>query len=78
MFETAAKLAGINVLFDPEYDTAQTIRPQQIDLSRTTLEQALDQISMVTKSFWKPLSLEHDFRHAWTIQPSGASMPNRW
>jgi general secretion pathway protein D len=56
MFETAAKLAGINVLFDPEYDTAQTIRSQQIDLSRTTLDQALDQISIVTKSFWKPLS----------------------
>ncbi len=56
MFETAAKLAGINVLFDPEYDTAQTIRMQQIDLSRTTLEEALDQISLVTKSFWKPLS----------------------
>jgi general secretion pathway protein D len=56
MFETAAKLAGINVLFDPEYDTAQTIRAQSIDLSRTTLDQALDQISIVTKSFWKPLS----------------------
>ncbi len=56
LFETAAKLAGINVLFDPEYDTAQTIRTQQIDLSRTTLEEALDQISIVTKSFWKPLS----------------------
>jgi len=56
LFETAAKLAGINVLFDPEYDTAQTIRSQQIDVSRTTLDQALDQISIVTKSFWKPLS----------------------
>ncbi len=56
MFETAAKLAGINVLFDPEYDTAQTIRTTSIDLSRTTLDQALDQISLVTKSFWKPLS----------------------
>ena len=29
---------------------------RKIDLSRTTLEQALDQISLVTKSFWKPLS----------------------
>ena len=56
MFETVAKLAGVNVLFDPEYDTAQTIRTQSIDLSRTTLDQALDQISIVTKSFWKPLS----------------------
>ncbi len=56
IFETWGKLAGINVLFDPEYDTAQTIRTASIDLSRTTLDQGLDQISLVTKSFWKPLS----------------------
>ncbi len=49
-------MAGINVLFDPEYDTAQTIRSQQIDLTNAPLEQALDQVSVVTKSFWKPLS----------------------
>ena len=56
LFETAGKLAGVNVLFDPEYDTVQTLRQASIDLSRTTLEQALDQLSVVTKSFWKPLS----------------------
>lgn len=56
LFETVAKLAGINVLFDPEYDQQQTIRAQSIDLSRTTLEQALDQLSIISKSFWKPLS----------------------
>jgi general secretion pathway protein D len=56
LFETVAKVAGINVLFDPEYDQQQTIRTQSIDLTRTTLDQALDQIAVVTKSFWKPLS----------------------
>jgi len=56
IFETWGKLAGINVLFDPEYDTAQTIRTASIDLVRTTLDQGLDQIALVTKSFWKPLS----------------------
>lgn len=56
IFETWGKLAGINVLFDPEYDTAQTIRTASIDLQRTTLEQGLDQIALITKSFWKPLS----------------------
>jgi general secretion pathway protein D len=56
MYETVGKLRGINVLFDPEYDTAQTIRTASLDLSRTTLDQALDQISIITKSFWKPLS----------------------
>jgi general secretion pathway protein D len=56
LFETVAKVAGINVLFDPEYDQQQTIRSQSIDLTRTTLDEALDQLSVVTKSFWKPLS----------------------
>jgi general secretion pathway protein D len=56
MFETVAKLAGVNVLFDPEYNQQQTITAVNIDLSRTTLEEALDQIGVVTKSFWKPLS----------------------
>ncbi|MDP9170500.1 MAG: hypothetical protein M3N54_07785, partial [Acidobacteriota bacterium] len=56
MFETVSKLAGVNVLFDPEYTQQQTISAVNIDLSRTTLEEALDQIGVVTKSFWKPLS----------------------
>ena len=55
LFETVAKVAGINVIFDPDYNTQQTItQPVQIDLSRTTIQSALDQISLVTKSFWKP------------------------
>ena len=57
MFETVGKIAGVNVLFDPEYDTRQTIRTTDIDLpAGTTLDQALDQLSVITKSFWKPLS----------------------
>lgn len=56
LFETVCKVAGVNVLFDPEYNQTQTIQNVQIDLSRTTLEQALDQLSVVTKSFWKPLA----------------------
>ncbi len=56
LFETVAGLAKINVLFDPEYNQQQTIRAQSIELKGTTLDQALDQISVITKSFWKPLS----------------------
>jgi general secretion pathway protein D len=56
LFETVAKVAGINVLFDPEYDTAQTVRSSQMDLTNVSIEQALDQVSVQTKSFWKPLS----------------------
>ena len=56
LFETVCKVAGVNVLFDPEYDQNQTIRSVQIDLTRTTLDQALDQLAVITKSFWKPLA----------------------
>jgi len=56
LFETVGKAAGINVLFDPDYDQQQTIRTLSMDLSRTTLSQALDQLSVISRSFWKPLS----------------------
>jgi general secretion pathway protein D len=56
LFETVGKIAGLNVVFDPEYDTQQTIRSTEVDLTRTTLDQALDELSVITKSFWKPLS----------------------
>jgi general secretion pathway protein D len=56
LYETVAKMAGINVLFDPEYNQQQTIRTSSLELSGTTIEQALDYLSVTTKSFWKPLS----------------------
>jgi len=57
LFETVGKLAGINVLFDPEYTTSGvTPKPQSIELNNATLDEALDYLALVTKSFWKPLS----------------------
>jgi general secretion pathway protein D len=56
LFETVGKIAGINVLFDPEYNQQQTIRTGSLEVSGTTLDQSLDQLSVITKSFWKPLS----------------------
>ena len=56
LFETIGKLAGINVLFDPDYDSQGLPRNQSIDLQNATLDQALDYVSLLTKSFWKPLS----------------------
>lgn len=53
LFETVGKVAGINVLFDPEY---QAPRAQSIELTNATLEEALDYLAVVTKSFWKALS----------------------
>jgi general secretion pathway protein D len=56
LFETVCKLAGVNVLFDPEYNQQQTIQQAQFEVSNTTLEDALNQLSVITKSFWKPLA----------------------
>lgn len=56
LFETLGADAGINVVFDPDYNAQQQMPQAQIDLKRTTLEAALDQVSLVTKSFWKPLN----------------------
>ena len=53
LFETVGKVAGINILFDPEYTAGKN---QSIELSNATLEEALDYVAVLTKSFWKPLS----------------------
>jgi general secretion pathway protein D len=57
LFETVGKLAGINVVFDPDYRSDPSgQRPASVDLNNATLEDALDYLAIVTKSFWKPLS----------------------
>src|SRR5579864_1692226 len=53
LYETVGKLAGINVLFDPQM---QPGRPSNLDLNNTTLDEALDYIGLLTKTFWKPIS----------------------
>src|SRR3990172_7428417 len=50
--ETLAKMAGINALFDRDY-TGKRIT---IDLTNVTLEEALNQVSLLTKTFWKPVT----------------------
>ncbi|MBI4460013.1 MAG: hypothetical protein HY648_08140 [Acidobacteria bacterium] len=52
VFTTIGRLAGINVLFDPDY-TAQRVT---VELNNVTLEEALDQVSVLTKTFWKALT----------------------
>ena len=52
IYETVGKLAGINVLFDPDY-TAKQVR---IELNGVTLEEALSIISFETKTFWRPIT----------------------
>jgi general secretion pathway protein D len=55
LFETVAKSAGINVLWDPDYQLpAKNLFSVEFD--NTTLEQALDYIAVITRSYWKPMS----------------------
>lgn len=53
LYETVGKLAGINVLFDPQMQPGKNAN---LDLSNVTLEEALDYIGLLTKTFWKPVS----------------------
>ena len=53
LYETVGKLAGINVLFDP---TMQPGKNANLDLNNVTLQEALDYIALLTKTYWKPVS----------------------
>src|SRR5258705_467015 len=52
IYETVGKLAGINVLFDPDY----TSRKIRIELNGVTLEDALGIIALESKTFWRPVT----------------------
>ena len=54
LFDTVAKLAGVNVVFDSQYNAAG--RNYNVDLSNASAEQAFDYLSMLTHTFWKPLT----------------------
>jgi general secretion pathway protein D len=51
-FETLAQLAGLNVIFDPDFRGTRI----PIDLSNVTLFDALDILALQTRSFWKPVN----------------------
>ena len=52
IYETIGKLAGLSVIFDPDF----TSRRITADLPNVTLEQALDAVSLESKAFWKPVT----------------------
>jgi general secretion pathway protein D len=64
LYETVGKLAGINVVFDPEFAGGRGIPAgagggtgnYSIDLTNISLEAALDYLAVQTKTFWKPLA----------------------
>src|SRR5215510_13423098 len=51
-FETLAQLAGLNVIFDPDF-RGQRI---PIDLSNVDIFEALDILALQTRTFWKPVN----------------------
>jgi general secretion pathway protein D len=55
LFDTVAKVAGLNIIYDPDFQPAVT-RNLTVDVSRLTPEQALDYLALLTKVYWKPLS----------------------
>jgi len=52
IYESLAKAAGINVLFDPEYNSKRI----SIDLTNTSLEDALRIVATASETFWKPIT----------------------
>lgn len=52
VYKTLAKLAGVNVLIDPDY------KPQKItfELKDVSLSEAFNMIAMQSRTFWRPLS----------------------
>jgi general secretion pathway protein D len=54
LFETVAKIAGLNAIFDPDIPAGG--KNLSIELNGSTVEEALDYLGTLTKSFWKPLS----------------------
>src|SRR2546423_1264708 len=52
VYETICKLAGINVLFDPDY----TSRQIKVELNSVSLEEALQIVALESKTFWRPVT----------------------
>jgi len=53
VFRTIGKLAGLNVIFDPEFPENKKV---SIDLINVTLQQALRVACVEAKAFWKPVT----------------------
>jgi general secretion pathway protein D len=52
VFDTIGKLAGLTVIYDPDFPA----RRITVELNSVTLEQALDIVSLESKAFWKPVT----------------------
>jgi general secretion pathway protein D len=64
VYETIGKLAGINVLFDPDY----TSRRISLKLNGISLQEALDIIAFHSNTFWRPVTANTIYVAANTAQ----------
>src|SRR3989441_419413 len=51
-YESVAELAGLNVIFDPDFRGTRI----QVELNKVDIYEALDILSLQTRSFWKPVN----------------------
>lgn len=56
LYETLGKLAGLNVVFDPQYQNTSGRQSYNVELNNASIESALDYLAVLTKTFWKPLT----------------------
>ena len=52
VFDAVGKLAGLTVIFDPDF----TSRRISVELTNVTLEQALNIVALQSKAFWRPVT----------------------
>jgi len=52
IYETIGKLSGINILFDPDY----TSRHINLELNGVSLEDSLQIVAFLSKTFWRPVT----------------------
>jgi general secretion pathway protein D len=52
IYTAIGKIAGLNVLFDPDY----TSRRISIELNSVSLDQALEIVALESKTFWRPVT----------------------
>ena len=64
VYRTIGQLAGINVLFDPDY----TPRPIKVELNGVSLEDALEITAIESKTFWRPVTSNTIFVAADNVQ----------
>jgi general secretion pathway protein D len=56
LFDTLALNAGLNILYDPEYLQSGPKDKQTVKFVNSTVQEALDYLAVLTKSYWKPIS----------------------